>query len=74
MNKDNPLTINDVTFPDEDQAILRSACRQYLVDKHCTLWSDFDIQNEKRLDDAVEWLFAQVTGVSEYVLREMSRN
>lgn len=61
---------NMTTITEDD---LRAACRAYLEDKHCTLWGDFDIQNAKRLDDAVTWLSSQIIGVSAYCSEEMLR-
>ena len=40
---------------DETKAALRAAARQVIEGKGCTLWRDWDVQNNNGMEQALDW-------------------
>lgn len=56
----------------EHQQLVKT-CKQYISDKHCTLWMDWIVTEGSGLERAAEWLATQIEAVSD-LTREQTRD
>jgi hypothetical protein len=47
----------------QDVDITQSLIKQWLKDKRCTLWQQWDIVSESGLDQASKWMLDQIASI-----------
>lgn len=50
--------------------VTRDQVRDYLLDKHCSLWADFEIVKKDRMELAIDWFLKEINGLEEFIKPE----
>jgi hypothetical protein len=64
--------MDDVLNETQDVSITQDLIREWLKEKHCTLWQSWDIVSQDGINEASAWLLDQIQSVAMYGTKKSS--
>jgi 16S rRNA G1207 methylase RsmC len=64
--------MDEVLTETQDVSINQALIKEWLQEKHCTLWQSWDIVSEDGMDEASAWLLEQIQSVAMYGTKKAS--